>query len=404
MSYLNKLINGHEGGLKHEGMTPMQKIAMRFVVVGLLYYGLAALEGMIMRLYEIKPLPFIDETHFFSIMTVHPMVGIFGSSYMIVFGAFLFLTPFLMKKPIYSLKMANYSWIFIGGGTPSTVEPKLNEKLFKTLQPYLTCKIEITSEANPNSATSEWLKGMFELGVNRISFGVQSFNKDKLKILNRAHTKEQAKEAIINADKIGFKNISLDLIYATLGDTKKLLKDDITTAFSLPINHLSAYALTIEEGTPFESKPHMSKETIELTEWLFSEIQKHDFEQYEISNFGSYKSTHNLGYWTYKDYIGLGSGAVGKLGLQRFYPTANVEDYIKNPLDIRVEELTSEDKKIEQIFLGLRSCVGIHQNILNKDELEKAKLLVDEKKLIFKNDTFYNINYLLADEIALFIS
>ena len=294
--------------------------------------------------------------------------------------------------------------IFIGGGTPSTVEPKLYEKLFETLQPYLTCKIEITSEANPNSATSKWLKGMFDLGVNRISFGVQSFNKNKLKILNRAHTKEQAKEAIINADKIGFKNISLDLIYATLGDTKELLKDDITTAFSLPINHLSAYALTIEEGTPFESKPHMSKETIELTEWLFSEIQKHGFEQYEISNFGSYKSTHNLGYWTYKDYIGLGSGAVGKLGLQRFYPTASVEDYIKNPLDIRVEELTLEDKKIEQIFLGLRSCIGIHQNILNKDELEKAKLLVNEKKLIFKNDTFYNINYLLADEIALFIS
>ena len=117
MSFLNKLLDGHEGGLKHEGMTPMQKIAMRFVVIGLLYYGLAALEGMIMRLYEIKPLPFIDETHFFSIMTVHPMVGIFGSSYMIVFGAFLFLTPFLMKKPIYSLKMANASWMFIGGGT-----------------------------------------------------------------------------------------------------------------------------------------------------------------------------------------------------------------------------------------------------------------------------------------------
>ncbi len=117
MSFINTLIDGNEGGLKHESMTPMQKIAMRFVVIGLLYYGLAAVEGMIMRMYQITPLPFIDETHFFSIMTVHPMVGIFGSSYMIVFGAFLFLTPFLMKKPIYSLKMANLSWITIGGGT-----------------------------------------------------------------------------------------------------------------------------------------------------------------------------------------------------------------------------------------------------------------------------------------------
>ncbi len=117
MSFMNKLLEGNEGGLKHEAMTPMQKIAMRFVVIGILYYGLAALEGMIMRMYEITPLPFIDETHFFSIMTVHPMVGIFGSSYMIVFGAFLFLTPYLMGKPIYSLKLANISWMTIGGGT-----------------------------------------------------------------------------------------------------------------------------------------------------------------------------------------------------------------------------------------------------------------------------------------------
>jgi oxygen-independent coproporphyrinogen-3 oxidase len=294
--------------------------------------------------------------------------------------------------------------VFIGGGTPSTVEPKLYEPIFNKLKPYLAPEIEITSEANPNSATSEWLDGMYRLGVNRISFGVQSFDKDKLKLLNRAHTDIQAKAAIINAKKIGFKNISLDLIYATLGDTKELLKNDLDIAFSLPINHLSAYALTIEEGTPFESKPHMSKETLELTQWFFDVIKNSDFEQYEISNFGSYKSRHNLGYWEYKDYIGLGSGAVGKLDLERFYPTGIVENYIHNPLDIKTETLSEEDKKIEQIFLGLRSCVGINKKILSKDELKKAEFLVDEKKLIFTDDTFYNPEYLLADEIALFIS
>jgi len=117
MSFINTLVNGHDGGLKPDGMTPMQKIALRFVVLGVLYYGLAAIEGMMMRVVEITPVPFIDDAHFFSIMTVHPMVGIFGSTYMIVFGAFLFLVPFLMKKPIFSLKMANASWMFIGGGT-----------------------------------------------------------------------------------------------------------------------------------------------------------------------------------------------------------------------------------------------------------------------------------------------
>ncbi|MDB2562766.1 radical SAM family heme chaperone HemW, partial [Sulfurimonas sp.] len=238
--------------------------------------------------------------------------------------------------------------IFIGGGTPSTVEAKLYESIFKTLQPYLQDSIEITSEANPNSATREWLEGMKKLGVNRISFGVQSFNDQKLKTLNRAHSPQNALDAIKNAKSIGYKNISLDLIYATLGDTKELLEHDINTALSLPINHLSAYALTIEEGTPFEKKPHMAKETLELTSWIFSTLKNSGLTQYEISNFGTYQSTHNLGYWQYKDYIGLGSGAVGKLAYKRYYPTPNIENYIKNPLDIRVEELESEDLKIEQ--------------------------------------------------------
>ncbi|MFA5461385.1 MAG: radical SAM family heme chaperone HemW [Sulfurimonas sp.] len=304
----------------------------------------------------------------------------------------------------FDVKENSIESIFIGGGTPSTVEPKHYKTLFETLKPYLVDNIEITSEANPNSATYEWLEGMYALGVNRISFGVQSFNKEKLKILNRAHSADQAQEAVLNAKKVGFKNISLDLIYATLGDTKELLKYDLETAFSLPINHLSAYALIIEEGTPFQSKPHMSKERLSLTSWLFKTIKKHGFEQYEISNFGTYKSTHNLGYWRYKDYIGLGSGAVGKLGLQRYYPTSDVEEYINNPTLIKTESLSQEDKKIEQIFLGLRSCVGVHKNILNEKELQRANILVDEKKLSLESDTFYNNEYLLADEIALFIS
>ncbi len=117
MSFIKSLIEGNEGGLKYDQMTPMQKLALRFVVIGVLYYGLASLEGMIMRIWEIKPIPSIDTTHFFSIMTVHPLVGIFGSSYMIVFGAFLFLVPYLMKKPLFSIKMGNWSWILVALGT-----------------------------------------------------------------------------------------------------------------------------------------------------------------------------------------------------------------------------------------------------------------------------------------------
>ncbi len=294
--------------------------------------------------------------------------------------------------------------IFIGGGTPSTVSPKLYKDIFDALKPYLIKNAEITSEANPNSATKEWLSGMKALGVNRISFGTQSFNKEKLKLLNRAHTPQMSIDAVMNASKIGFKNISLDLIYATLGDTKELLKNDIQTAFSLPINHISAYALTIEEGTAFENRPQMSKEQLSLTKWIFQEIQKHGFSQYEISNFGSYESQHNLGYWQYKDYIGAGAGAVGKYGNSRFYPQSDIEAYIKDPYLIKEENLHVEDQRLEKIFLGLRSCIGINKEILNSEETKRASLLVHEKKLEEKNSILYNPNYLLADEIALFLS
>ena len=293
--------------------------------------------------------------------------------------------------------------VFIGGGTPSTVSPELYKPIFTLLQQYLQKDIEITSEANPNSATYEWLNGMKNLGVNRISFGVQSFDEKKLKLLNRAHNAQDAKRAIKDAKNIGFENISLDLIYATLGDTKELLQKDIDIAFSLPINHISAYALTIEENTLFEKKPEMSSETLEITQWIFQQIEERGFYQYEISNFGRYKSIHNLGYWLYKDYIGAGCGAVGKLKNERFYPDSSVEKYIKNPLDIRVEKLGDTDIKIEKLFLGFRSEIGVCSNILTKEEIKLADILVQENKIEKKDDIFYNRDYLLADEIVLFI-
>jgi len=310
----------------------------------------------------------------------------------------------LFELEHFNAKENSIETLFIGGGTPSTVAPALYEPIFKLLKPYLQEDVEITSEANPNSATYEWLEGMRELGVNRISFGVQSFDAQKLKLLNRAHTPQMAVDALHNAKTVGFENLSLDLIYATAGDTKELLEYDLTQAFALPINHLSAYALTIEEGTAFERKPQMSQEKLELTEWLFDTIKSHGFEQYEISNFGSYRSRHNLGYWEYKDYIGAGAGAVGKLQDKRFYPNPDIESYIQNPLKIRIEELSESDMRIEKIFLGFRSCVGVKKTFLTNDEQLRATLLAEEKKLEFRDGVFYNPDYLLADEIALYIS
>ena len=117
MSFIKTLTDGEQGLFKSDTLTPMQKLTLRFVVVGLIYFGFVVIEGMLMRLYEVKPLPFITEPQFFAILTAHPLVGIFGSTYSIVCGAFLFLVPYLMKKPLWSIKMGNWTFVLIAVGT-----------------------------------------------------------------------------------------------------------------------------------------------------------------------------------------------------------------------------------------------------------------------------------------------
>ena len=291
--------------------------------------------------------------------------------------------------------------VFIGGGTPSTVDPQLYVHIFERIRPFLQEDAEITSEANPNSATYEWLVGMKKLGVNRISFGVQSFDDEKLKTLGRAHNTQHALEAIKNASKIGYEHLSLDLIYGVQGDTKELLQSDIDQALELPIDHISLYSLTIEEETAFEKSPEMASEQLDLTQWLFDEISAKGFEHYEISNFGQYKSKHNIGYWEHKPYIGLGAGAVGFLGATRLYPTTDIEAYIDAPLSIKEEHLNEAELLNEKLFLGFRSCVGVDQTLLSKPQRAQAQILLDGGLLEFCNGRYFNPNFLLADEITL---
>ncbi len=298
---------------------------------------------------------------------------------------------------------ASISSVFIGGGTPSTVRAELYTKTFEAIAPYLQKDVEITTEANPNSATPEWLKGMKALGCTRVSFGVQSFNDTKLKFLGREHNSQQAVEAVKNAHKAGFKHISLDLIYATKMDTKAILDADLEAAFSLPIDHISAYALTIEENTLFEAHPEAAKEKLELSTHFMEAIKSHGFEQYEISNFGTYRCRHNIGYWELEDYMGVGAGAVGMLANQRFYPQTDIEAYIEEPLKVHIEELSDEELKTERIFLGLRSCVGIDESIFSPTEQHQLDILLNEARVTRSNHRIYNTDFLLSDEIALFL-
>jgi len=297
------------------------------------------------------------------------------------------------------IKPDKFKSIFIGGGTPSVMDLVFYEKLFNILQNYIDKNTEITIEANPNSTSIEWLKGLKQLGVNRISFGVQSFNDEKLKFLGRNHTKETALISIENAKKV-FNNVNLDLIYSTKLDTKELLKNDLKIALSLEVSHISAYSLTIEKGTNFYKTPEVKQNNEDLELWFIDELKKY-YSQYEISNFGKI-CKHNLGYWKLNNYIGLGAGAVGFRDNKRFYTYKSVEEYIKNPTFKKIENLSKFDILEEKVLLGLRSIVGIDENILNENQKQKAFNLVGDK-LIYKNNRFYSKDFLLADALSLYI-
>lgn len=293
--------------------------------------------------------------------------------------------------------------VFIGGGTPSTIRPELYQPIFDLLAPYLQQGCEITTEANPNSATRTWLQGMKNLGINRVSFGVQSFDPKKLKSLNRAHTPQQAKEAIQHAKKVGFEHISLDLIYNYEGDTKTLLRNDIQEAFTLPIDHLSAYELTIENGTKFANTPEVKQEDDTLAFFVTQEIKKQGFKPYEVSNFGGYQSKHNKGYWQLKNYIGAGAGAVGFLNDTRYYPHSQIEAYVADPLYRTEESLSSDNLLTERIFLGLRSNIGVEKSLLPEKMKNKAEILCEHEKLVCDETHYYNPDFFLSDELALYI-
>ncbi|MDR3177842.1 MAG: radical SAM family heme chaperone HemW [Campylobacteraceae bacterium] len=299
----------------------------------------------------------------------------------------------------------NIESVFVGGGTPSTFAPELLKPFMDILAPFLSKNAEITTEANPNSASLKWLLNMRELGFNRVSFGIQSFDDKKLKFLGRIHSSEEAKKAVLNAWEVGFGNISVDIIYGTKADTKKLLQNDIKTASSLPVNHLSAYSLTLEENTPFFGRQNVKKESLHLAEYLVESLKGEGFLQYEVSNFSrGYECFHNKQYWRHESYIGIGCSAVGFADKKRFYSNENLEEYVKSPLAQRIESLSDEDLRLERLFLAMRSNIGISLEFFSTQMKSKIDMLLKDKKVYIKDGRLYNSNYFLADEIALFLS
>ena len=302
-------------------------------------------------------------------------------------------------------KFIKFHSIYIGGGTPNTLNPKDYEQIFKILSPRITPNAEITMELNPNASSIETLRAFKDLGVNRFSIGVQSFCADKLRLLERNHSPKIAQKFIENALNCGVK-VSIDLIYDTILDNKKSLRFELENAVSFGIGHISCYALSIDKNSAFYAKHKRPLLESSLCYELKDFLESRGFTQYEVSNFArEHKSAHNLGYWAYRDYIGIGLGAVGKRsdkgGVYRTYKSDDFGAYLANPSAFRREFLSQSDIRLEKIFLGFRSEVGVESALIA--DKKRLDLLIKSGKVFAKHGKIFAKKYFIADELALWV-
>ena len=263
------------------------------------------------------------------------------------------------------------SSIFIGGGTPSVLDERLLGDILREIRNRFKMEedAEITIEVNPGTANIGKLQAYREMGINRLSIGLQSPEDRELKILGRIHNYGQFLETYQEARTVGFDNINIDLMSAIPDQTYEGWVKNLRTVAELEPEHISAYSLIVEEGTTFASrKLNLPDEDTEynMYEATAQILKEYGFEQYEISNYArkGRKCRHNVGYWTRQDYLGFGLGASSLYGKERFANTADMKKYLensKNPEKIREKEpsLTREDEMAEFMFLGLRMTKGI---------------------------------------------
>ena len=290
--------------------------------------------------------------------------------------------------------------IFFGGGTPNMLQASDYEEIFKILESYINNATEITMELNPNRNIDE-LNRFKNLGINRFSIGAQSFREEKLRLLERNHNPKMAYHFIQNAILCDI-FVSIDLIYDTKLDTKKSLECELKIANDLGIGHISCYALSIDKDSRFYKNNKNPILENSLCYELKEILEDFSFYQYEVSNYAkNHKSKHNLAYWQGKEYLGVGLGAVGRIKNSRIYKQSDFKKYIENPLKCEIEYLSDEDLRLECIFLGLRSEVGVDINNINKEKLE---ILLKEHKCTKKDHRIYSTNYFLSDELALWLA
>ena len=298
--------------------------------------------------------------------------------------------------------------LYFGGGTPSL----LTTEEFKTIISLFNIgkNTEITAELNPETLSEEYLCGLKNIGINRISIGCQTFDDKILEFIGRRHNSKQVKDTVKYAKHTGFNNISLDFIYGLPNQTIDGFVVDLKQAIDLGVQHISLYGLKIDEGCYFYS--HMPAKLPDNDRqadmYLKATEVLNDFEHYEISNFGK-PSRHNLNYWNNGNYYGFGTAAHGYIGNVRYSNRNTIDEYLKNPLKHNTETvLTPQEQLEEEIFLGLRKLSGINIPAINNkydiDFDKKYGKIISKYKdyLVRTNDGYaFNINGILISNTIL---
>lgn len=335
-----------------------------------------------------------------------------------------------MKKEIFlrkdELQNKNLQSLYFGGGTPSILSPDEVRSLIDEVLKYFSFEknIEITLEANPDDLDKNFLKGLSNSPVNRLSIGTQSFFDEDLKLMNRAHNASEAEGSIKRAQDFGFENLSIDLIYGSPTSNLEIWKENLNKTIALEVPHISSYALTVEPKTALENwiskgkvkSPREEEQNREFY-YLSDFLKDNGFEHYEVSNFakpGMY-SRHNSAYWKYKEYLGIGPSAHSYNGFDvRSWNVANNQQYIKklnsNLLAKEEEILSRNDQFNEMIMIGLRTIWGVDleslKNKFNDQILEhfqyEIQSKLEEEILIIDNNHLKipEKHWFMADGIA----
>lgn len=299
--------------------------------------------------------------------------------------------PLFAHQPITSL--------YFGGGTPTLFGPAALEAFIQKAKPQLEEDCEITIEANPEESTLEMFQALRAIGINRLSLGVQSLDDRSLQTLERTHSAKKAKEAIFAAEKAGFTNVSIDLMYDLPDQSEESWRYTLSQLTDLPIHHLSLYNLTVEPHTAFQKrgvKPLEGKRSLKLLLMALEALEKRGFERYEISAFAKDKkySRHNLGYWTARPFLGFGPSAFSYWEGKRFQNISNIQRYVKrlregiSPIDFQ-EELSQEAGLKERLAVRLRLKEGADLHLfspLPKEVTEAIERLI-KQGLLQKNES-----------------